>query len=146
MRLKFHVPDSYIPSPVEDSRKKKRVSVDFGDAFFVDTFLHSSGLMDVVDCIGYGNPDTLHAMLLFYTLSGLANCDAIHWYEGNIVRLLYPDEKNLLSTIESIRGCTRDCFENCPEKGVIVVENVHGKNTIEGNPKLNEAYLMGKNC
>lgn len=57
-----------------------------------------------------------------------------------------PDEKNLLSTIESIRGCTRDCFENCPEKGVIVVENVHGKNTIEGNPKLNEAYLMGKNC
>ena len=95
------VPDSYIPSPVEDSRKKKRVSVDFGDAFFVDTFLHSSGLMDVVDCIGYGNPDTLHAMLLFYTLSGLANCDAIHWYEGNIVRLLYPDANMTSQRISS---------------------------------------------
>jgi len=95
------VPDSYIPSPVEDSRKKKRVSVDFGDAFFVDTFLHSSGLMDVVDCIGYGNPDTLHAMLLFYTLSGLANCDAIHWYEGNIVTLLYPDANMTSQRISS---------------------------------------------
>ncbi len=46
--------------------------------------------MDVVDQIGYGNADTLHAMLLFYTLSGLANVDAVHWYEGNIVQLLYP--------------------------------------------------------
>lgn len=84
------IPEDYVPTAIEDSRKKKRISVDFGDTFFVDSFLHSSGLMDVVDCIGYGNPDTLHAMLLFYTLSGLANCDAIHWYEGNIVRLLYP--------------------------------------------------------
>ena len=85
------VPEDYVPEPPEDRRTKKRVSVDFGDAFFVDSFLHSSGLMDTVDRIGYGNPDTLHAMLLFYTLSGLANCDAIHWYEGNIVRLLYPN-------------------------------------------------------
>ncbi len=49
--------------------------------------------MDAVDRIGYGNPDTLHAMLLFYILSGLANVDAIHWYEGNIVQLLYPRAK-----------------------------------------------------
>ena len=85
------VPENYVSAPVGDSRKKKRVSVDFGDTFLVDSFLHSSGLMDVADSIGYGNPDTLHSMLLFYTLSGLANCDAIHWYEGNIVRLLYPN-------------------------------------------------------
>lgn len=84
-----NVPENYVSAPVGDSRKKKRVSVDFGDTFLVDSFLHSSGLMDVADSIGYGNPDTLHSMLLFYTLSGLANCDAIHWYEGNIVRLLY---------------------------------------------------------
>ena len=47
--------------------------------------------MKVVDSIGYGNPDTLHSMLLFYMLSNLSNCDAIHWYEGNITRLLYPN-------------------------------------------------------
>ena len=71
-------------------QKRKRVSVDFGDSFFLNQFLWQSGMMDVVDQIGYGNPDTLHAMLLFYTLSGLANVDAIHWYEGNVVQLLYP--------------------------------------------------------
>lgn len=91
------VPEGYVPPDLKDNRKKQpQISVDFGDAFFMDQFLHSSGMMNVVDSIGYGNPDTLHAMLLFYTLSGLANCDAIHWYEGSIARLLYP-KANLTS-------------------------------------------------
>ena len=91
------VPEGYVPPDYKDSRKKlPQISVDFGDAFFMDQFLHSSGMMKVVDSIGYGNPDTLHAMLLFYTLSGMANCDAIHWYEGSIARLLYP-KANLTS-------------------------------------------------
>lgn len=90
-------PASFVPEEGPDRRTRKAiVSVDFGDAFFMDTFLHASGMMEVIDSIGYGNPDTLHAMLLFYMLSGLANCDAIHWYEGNIVRLLYP-KANLTS-------------------------------------------------
>lgn len=57
-----------------------------------------------------------------------------------------PDTKNLQSTVEAIRGCTRDCFENCPEKGVITVGNVHAENTIEGRSELEKAYQMGKNC
>ena len=90
------VSEDYVPPVNTDARKRKHVSVDFGDTFLMDSFLHSSGLMDVIDQVNYGNPDTLHAMVLFYTLSGLANCDAIHWYEGNIVRLLYP-KANLTS-------------------------------------------------
>lgn len=91
------VPEDYVPPVSEDHRKKqRRVSVDFGDSFFMDTFLHASGMMQIVDSIEYGNRDTLHAMLLFYMLSGLANCDAIHWYEGNIACLLYP-KANLTS-------------------------------------------------
>ena len=90
------VPEDYVPPVSPDARKRNHVSVDFGDAFFMDSFLHSSGLMDIIDRVHYGNPDTLHAMVLFYTLSGLASCDAIHWYEGNIVRLLYP-KANLTS-------------------------------------------------
>lgn len=57
-----------------------------------------------------------------------------------------PDVKNLELTIESIRGLTRDCFEECEEKGVIVVGNVGGKGEIQGRPELIEAYNMGKNC
>ena len=86
------VPENYIPPKTNDLRKKqKHVSVDFGDAFFMDSYLHASGMMQIVDAIEYGNRDTLHAMLLFYTLSGLANCDAIHWYEGSIASMLYPN-------------------------------------------------------
>lgn len=84
-------PADFVPPATVDGRKKqKKVSVDFGDAFFMNEFLHASGMMDIVDAIEYGNRDTLHAMLLFYTLSGMANCDAIHWYEGSIASLLYP--------------------------------------------------------
>ena len=91
------VPESYVPPEIIDHRiKHKHVSVDFGDAFFMDTFLHASGMMGIVDTIEYGNRDTLHAMLLFYMLSGLANCDAVHWYEGSVASLLYP-KANLTS-------------------------------------------------
>lgn len=86
------VAEDYIPPETLDHRvKHKRISVDFGDAFFMDTYLNASGMMEVIDVIEYGNRDTLHAMVLFYMLSGLANCDAIHWYEGNIVSMLYPN-------------------------------------------------------
>lgn len=46
-------------------------------------------MWDVIDQIGYGNTDTLHAMVLFYTLSNLANCNAQTWFEGNIASLMY---------------------------------------------------------
>lgn len=80
-----NAPENFVPPKTPDHRKKhKHVSVDFGDAFFVNEYLHASGMMEVVDSIEYGNRDTLHAMILFYMLSGLANCDAVHWYEGSI--------------------------------------------------------------
>ncbi|MCC8152646.1 MAG: hypothetical protein LIO96_14720, partial [Lachnospiraceae bacterium] len=47
-------------------------------------------MMDVIDTIDYSNKETLHAMVLFYTLSAMANADAIHWYQGSITRVLYP--------------------------------------------------------
>lgn len=84
------VPDSYVPPEEKKSNRHVRISVDFGDVYFLNAFLWKSGLMEIVDRLDYGNPDTLHAMLLFYTLSGLANCDAIHWYEGSFAQLLYP--------------------------------------------------------
>ena len=69
----------------------RRRMVDFGDCYFLNEFLYKSGLMSIVDKIEYKNHDTLHTMILFYSLSSLANCDAIHWYSGNIVHLLYPN-------------------------------------------------------
>ena len=87
----YKTPDpSFVPEPETDKRKKIRLCVDFGDAYFVNEFLHVSGLMKIIDSVSYGNPDTLHAMILFYVLSSVAGCDAINWYEGSITRYLYP--------------------------------------------------------
>jgi hypothetical protein len=57
-----------------------------------------------------------------------------------------PDTANLQSTVEAIRGCTRDCFENCAEKGVLIVGDVSEKGAIAGRSELDQAYDMGKNC
>lgn len=57
-----------------------------------------------------------------------------------------PDTSNLQSTVEAIRGCTRDCFENCAEKGVLIVGDVSEKGAIAGRSELDQAYDMGKNC
>lgn len=83
----YTVQRSELPA---STKKRLHYSVDFGDAFLMNAFLYRSGLMEVIDRIAYGNRDTLHTMVLFYMLSDMANCDAIHWYEGSIVRLLYP--------------------------------------------------------
>lgn len=90
------VPESYVPAKTKDRRKNERIILDFGDVFFTNAFLYKSGLMEVVDSIGYGNPDTLRTMLLFYILSSLPNYNAQIWYEGSIVKLLYP-KANLTS-------------------------------------------------
>lgn len=57
-----------------------------------------------------------------------------------------PTVKHLESTLEAIRGCTRDCLEDCPEKGVLLVGNVGDKGDIEGRQELAEAYAMGLGC
>ena len=84
------VDDNFIEEKISEKKSYSRVSVDFGDSFFLNEFLYKSGMMSILDKLDCKNLDTLHTMILFYTLSSLANCDAIHWYHGNIVRLLYP--------------------------------------------------------
>lgn len=56
------------------------------------------------------------------------------------------NKNNLLSTVEAIRGLTRDCFENCQEKGVIVCANTSHQGEVNSKPEYNQAYEMGKNC
>jgi len=56
------------------------------------------------------------------------------------------DETHLTSTLEALRGATRDCFENCTEKGAVAVAGVNEKGSVNGRPELRTAYEMGKNC
>jgi hypothetical protein len=83
-------------SKVQMSMGKIKLILDFGDSFFIDELLRKNGFAKVIDEIGYGNPDTLKAMLSYYVLCSMANCHAADWYEGNYARILYP-KANLTS-------------------------------------------------
>ena len=53
-------------------------------------FIKSSGLASAIEAIGYGNPDTLRAMVSYYILCPAANCHAGDWWDGSYAKILYP--------------------------------------------------------
>jgi hypothetical protein len=81
---------SFLPD-VQDRRRRMKLVLDFGDSFLLDAFVKQSGLTSAIDAIGYGNPDTLYAMIYYYVLCRMSNCHAQDWWEGNYVRVICPD-------------------------------------------------------
>lgn len=57
-----------------------------------------------------------------------------------------PNTANLESTVEAVRGFSRDCLEECPEKGVIIAGGVAEKGDINKTKYPEQAYNMGLNC
>jgi hypothetical protein len=82
-------PDSFVPVVSHPAREK--LILDFGDVFLLQKFIDSSGLLPIIDGIGYGNPDTLYSMICYYILCFSANCYANSWWEGSYARILYPN-------------------------------------------------------
>lgn len=89
----------------------------------------------------------------FYTMSGQLKVflDRLVPYYTQIKADIYiiatawdPNTRNLELTAESIRGCTRDCFEECTEKGVLLVGDVSDKGAVNSKPAMQQAYEMGK--
>ena len=80
-------PVEFVPPKIG---RKESLILDFGDVFFLDQFIRAKGLCAAVDAIGYGNPDTLYAMLTYYAVCSAANCHAQSWWEGSYARILYP--------------------------------------------------------
>lgn len=56
------------------------------------------------------------------------------------------NKDNLVSTLEAIRRFSRDCLEDCPEKGYILASGMENKGDINNSPYLKQAYEMGKNA
>ena len=84
------VPDTFVVPVHEDRRKKVCTAFDFGDSFLLNAIMSKSGFWDVVDVIPWKNKSTLHAMVIFYMTSRLANCYADMWYNSNFIHLLCP--------------------------------------------------------
>ena len=83
--------ESYSSELKTDRRKKEKYLLDFGDVFFLDQLIKDIQYDKVLDAVGYGNADTLRAMLMYYIVSSAANCHAQTWYEGSLARILYPN-------------------------------------------------------
>jgi hypothetical protein len=81
-------PTEFVPPAT--SNRKELLILDFGDVFFLDWFLRVKTLQPAIDAIGYGNPDTLYAMISYYAVCSAANCHAQSWWEGSYARILYP--------------------------------------------------------
>jgi len=56
------------------------------------------------------------------------------------------DSGNLEKVVNSIRGFTKDCLENCPEKGVIKVGGFVETGDISNTRFVKQAFEFGKNC
>ena len=107
----------FVPNRVAHSCKEKLI-LDFGDAFFLDRFISQIEMRTAINAVGYGNPDSLYAMVFFYILCSAANCHANDWWEGSYVRILFTKANltsqrisNLLAAIgdeSSLRGFFRE--------------------------------------
>lgn len=96
----------------------------------------------------------LASPVYFYSMSGqlkvfidrlVQNYTKIHADIYLLITAWDSDVENLQSTLEAIRGCTCDCFEDCQEKGCIVVGGVNQAGDIKGRKELLQAYNMGEN-
>ena len=82
--------------PVVRRNNSEKLILDFGDAWFLDSYIRKKKLNKVIDAIDYGNNDSVRALIQYYILCNMANCRAETWYEGSYARMLYP-KANLAS-------------------------------------------------
>lgn len=83
--------DSYSSVLKTDKRRREKLLLDFGDIYFLDQLIKQIGYDKVLEAVGYGNPDTLKAMAMYYIVSSSSNVHAQTWFDGSIARLLYPN-------------------------------------------------------
>jgi hypothetical protein len=94
---------SFVPKVARKDAKEKLI-LDFGDSYFLDAFIRTNGLEPCIKALGYGNPDTVKAMVQYYVLCNLANCHAGDWWDGNYARVLYPDANLSSQRISDMLG------------------------------------------
>lgn len=91
----------------------------------------------------------------FYSMSGqlkvfidrlVQNYLKIHADIYIIVTAWDYNSNNLESTIEAIRGLTRECLEDCTERGIICAGGVSEKGEIKNTKYLEKAYNLGLHC
>lgn len=93
---KVPAPADFVPStPRKNARQAERY-LDFGDVFFLKSFMEQNGIEKLIDAIGYGNSDSIWSLLCYYMLTRSSNCHCNTWWQGNVSCGYYP-KANLIS-------------------------------------------------
>ena len=98
-------PDAFV-YPVE--QEHGNMCMNFGGIFFLNAFLHRTGMMELIDSLPYSNKDSLRALALFYILSPLASSYAESWFHAGFAKMLYPGARlasQRISEILEAIGC-----------------------------------------
>jgi len=75
---------------ISNSIAQPNLILDFGDVWFLDHVMDTSGLKDVFYNLIPKSGDTLLALIAFKLLDNATNSYALEWLEGSYARYLYP--------------------------------------------------------
>ena len=110
------------------------------------------GINEIMDKMRAADVIVFCTPVYFYTMSGQMKVfiDRLMGCYMQIKADIYlfasaydTDQKLLALTLESLRGCTRDCFVGCEEKGAMVIGGLGPRGSLKNHPKLKEIYEMG---
>ena len=98
-------PDAFL-HPVE--AESGNMCMNFGGIFFLNAFLHRTGMMELIDSLPCPSKDSLRALVLFYILSPFASSYAESWFHAGFAKMLYPGARlasQRISEILEAIGC-----------------------------------------
>ncbi len=118
--------------------------------------IHKDGMNELSEKLIKANVIVLATPVYFYSMSGQLKVFIDRLVPSYtkisadiyLIATQYDSDKAIMeNTIEAIRGCTRDCFSGCNEKGVIYGIGLGDvKEVLEHSDYMRQAYLYGKNC
>lgn len=118
--------------------------------------IHNDGMNEIANKLIKADVIVLATPVYFYSMSGQLKVfidRLVPVYQDikadiYLIATQWDDNKEIMeNTINSIRGCTRDCFEGCNEKGIIYGVGLENVKDVLSHPNyLKQAYEFGKEC
>ena len=76
--------------PVDGRERPRPVCCPLGGSYFLDRLVSGIGYDAVMAAVGYGNAESLMALLHYYVLEDTADSHAEYWYKCSYASYLYP--------------------------------------------------------
>ena len=113
------------------------------------------GMQDVLDKMAWADVIVMASPVYFYSMSGQLKClidRTVGIYEkirSDIYIILTawdPEKSRLHNALEAIRGYTRDCLQDCKEKGHLLAAGLNDQGEAKDSEYAKVAYDMGRSC